>query len=279
MYFLNINKPKGMTSFDVIYKLRKRLKIKQIGHSGTLDPLAYGVLQVGIGKATKLLDYLSSDKTYIADIKFGYTSETYDDEGEKKFIKEPDFTYDELNTVLLGFIGKTKQTPPMYSAIKVNGKKLCDIIRSKKADSITISPRDIEIYSIELLDFKKDSAKIKVHCKKGTYIRSLANDIGEKLACGAYLTDLIRTQAGNFKIENANEIDGELVELNPLDCLNLEKYELNEIELSKIKNGVAIESKTELKNQEILLTKDNKLVCLAKKEDNLIRPKKLFLGA
>ena len=108
MYFLNINKPKGVTSFDVIRELRKRLKIKQIGHSGTLDPLAYGVMQVAVGSATKLLDYLDSDKEYIASIDFGYVTDTFDLEGEKEYIKEPDFTQIKLEKVLKEFIGLTK---------------------------------------------------------------------------------------------------------------------------------------------------------------------------
>ncbi len=131
MYFLNINKPKGISSFDVIRILRKKLGIKQIGHSGTLDPLASGVLQIGVGDCTKLLDYLDSDKTYVANIKFGYVTSTFDDEGEKEFVSNPDFSYDDFENVLMTFLGITKQVPPKYSAVKINGKKACDIIRTK----------------------------------------------------------------------------------------------------------------------------------------------------
>ncbi|MBR6299188.1 MAG: tRNA pseudouridine(55) synthase TruB, partial [Candidatus Gastranaerophilales bacterium] len=182
MYFLNINKPKGISSFDVIRFLRKKLKIKQIGHSGTLDPLVTGVMQIAVGKATKLLDYLDSDKCYTAEIKFGYNTETYDSEGEEIFIKQPDFNESELKECLNSFLGKTKQIPPMYSAIKIDGKKLCDIARKNPQETIAISEREIEIYSIELVEFNKKEykAKINVACKKGTYIRSLAFDIGKK---------------------------------------------------------------------------------------------------
>lgn len=276
MYFLNINKPKGISSFDVIRELRKRLKIKQIGHSGTLDPLASGVLQIAVGKATKLLDYLESEKEYIADIVFGYITDTFDSESEKKFVKEPIFSKNELIDVLNSFVGITRQIPPKYSAIKSNGKKLCDLARNNTQIDIESFEREIEIYSIELVEFFQNQAKIKVFCKKGTYIRSLVNDIGLKLGCGAYMSDLIRTKAGNFYIENSNELDGEYIPINPLDVIKLEKYKLNELEYNKILNGNFIKNTTKITSNTILLTKDNKLVSIANLSDNLIKPKKLF---
>ena len=277
MYFLNINKPKGLSSFDVIRELRKKLKIKQIGHSGTLDPLASGVLQIAVGKATKLLDYLNGDKTYIAKILFGYNSTTYDEEGEKTFVKKPNFTKEELKKALKSFIGKTKQKPPIYSAIKVNGKKLCDEIRKDPNQKIEVKERDIEIYSIDLIDFANDIATIEVSCKKGTYIRSLAFDLGEKLACGAYIKELQRTKAGNFKIESSNSLNDEkFKKINPLDCLDLEKIEITDEEYGKISNGNFISNKTSKREGEILLIKDNKLVSIAKIDDNYIKPKKFF---
>ena len=279
MYFLNINKPKGITSFDVVRVLRKKLGIKQIGHSGTLDPLASGVMQVAVGNATKLLDYLDSDKEYIASIKFGYVSTTFDEEGEKTFVSKPDFNVDKLIETMNSFLGKTKQIPPKYSAIKVNGKKLCDIARKNPDKDIEIASREIEIYSIELIEFHNDFAKIKVFCKKGTYIRSLVNDIGQKLGCGAYMTDLIRTKAGNFIIEKADLLDSDnYSNLNPLDVLNLSKYELSNEEYGKIINGNFIGNKVGFINSPILLTKDYKLVSVAILSDNLIKPKKTFKG-
>ena len=277
MYFLNINKPKGISSFDVIRTLRKTLNIKQIGHSGTLDPLASGVLQVAVGNATKLLDYLESDKEYIADIKFGYISTTYDEEGEKTFVKAPDFTRVELEDVLAEFIGTTKQTPPKYSAIKINGQKLCNIARKNPSNEIVIKARDIEIYSIDILEFSNDFAKIKVYCKKGTYIRSLVNDIGKRLGCGAYMSDLIRVKAGNFLIDESNKLDDiEYIKLNPLDVLNLDRLELNDEQYSKIKNGNFIDLDKNFKTNTLLLTKNNKLVSIAILSDNLIKPKRNF---
>lgn len=278
MYFLNINKPKGITSFDVIRILRKKLKIKQIGHSGTLDPLASGVIQVGVGACTKLLDYLDSDKEYVASLKFGFVTDTFDDEGEKIFVKKPEFNKNDLIQVLNSFLGKTKQIPPKYSAIKQNGMKLCDLVRQNRASEIKEFERDIEIYSIELLEFNGfDEVKIKVNCKKGTYIRSLANDIGQKLSCGAYLTDLKRTKAGNFKIENSDDLSKDnFNKINPIDVLNFDKKELNEQEYKLISNGNFIKQDRNFKTDFILLTKNNKLVSIAILSDNLIKPKKFF---
>ncbi|MBR2068815.1 MAG: tRNA pseudouridine(55) synthase TruB [Candidatus Gastranaerophilales bacterium] len=282
-YFLNINKPKGISSFDVIRQLRKKLNLKAIGHSGTLDPLAHGVMQIGVGYCTKLLDYLASDKEYTADICFGYDSTTMDEEGEKTFIKTPDFTYQELITTLNSFLGKTMQVPPKYSAIKQNGKKLCDLARNNPDMKLVIKPREIEIYSIDLLDFKQDFARIKVHAKKGTYIRSLVNDIGVKLNCGAYIKDLKRTKAGNFLIENSQDINSsEFVKINPLNALQFDKYEVDDIEYRQAMNGNTISVNKIFKTNPILLTKNNKLVSLANILDNsnngvsLVKPKKNF---
>ena len=263
MYFLNINKPKGMTSFDVIRELRKRLKIKQIGHSGTLDPLACGVMQVAVGTATKLLDYLDSNKEYIATMDFGYISDTFDLEGKKEYMSEPSFSKSDLENILGQFIGTTKQIPPKYSAIKYNGKKLCDLARQNKEINIEDFAREIEIYSIELLEFNQKSAKIKVNCKKGTYIRSLVNDIGLKLGCGATLTELIRTKAGNFMLEQSNLITDNLIKINPLDVLNLNKIELNDADYLRVLNGNFIENSYNVLSEKVLLTKNNKLVSIA----------------
>lgn len=280
MYFLNINKPKGLSSFDVIRNLRKRLNIKQIGHSGTLDPLASGVMQVAVGQATKLLDYLKSDKTYIASFKFGYVSDTFDSEGTIDFFKKPDVNQKLLIETLNSFLGKSLQIPPKYSAIKQNGKKLCDIARYNKDAEISIPPREIEIYSIKLLEFNDiDFVKIEVSCKKGTYIRSLVNDIGLKLGCGAYMTDLVRTKAGNFKIENSNNLDDNvLTVINPIDALDLPIYEVNDYELDRIFNGNFIENNTKLNHCKILLVHNKIVVSIAEIYDNQIRPKKNFKG-
>ena len=284
MYFLNIYKPKGITSFDCIKILRKKLGIKAIGHSGTLDPLASGVMQIGVGKATKLLDYLPDDKTYIASLKFGFESSTMDEEGEKTFVAIPCFDKSQFIQTFNSFLGKIRQIPPKYSAIKQNGKKLCDIVRKNPDIELSIKPRNIEIYDISLLDFDHDTAKIKVHCSKGTYIRSLVNDIGKSLKCGAYLSDLIRVQAGNFIIDNSQELDSaDFIKINPLDVVNLEKLDINDCEYMLVKNGCAIETHKKFKNNTIMLTNNKKLVSIANLSDNpnkcncfLVKPKKNF---
>ena len=278
MYFLNIYKPKGITSFDVISKLRKRLNIRQIGHAGTLDPLAEGVMQVGVASATKLLDYLPSDKIYVASFKLGYITKTFDSEAEEEFIKEPNITEDELISVTNSFIGKSLQYPPKYSAIKQNGKKLCDLAR--KNIDIEIKPREVEITSIKLTDFNGfNEGIIEVECKKGTYIRSLINDIGLKIGCGAYLTKLIRTKAGNFDIKNSNKLDDlNLNKINPLEALDMNRVELTETEYNDIMLGKFIKNKTNLNHCKILLVYNKKLVSIAEISDNLIRPRKNFKG-
>ena len=279
MYFLNVYKEKGITSFDVIQKLRKILNIKKIGHSGTLDPLAQGVLQIAVGDATRLLEYLDNDKEYIAEIKFGYNSTTDDDEGEKEFIKKPDFTEKELQYTLNEFNGKISQIPPKYSAIKIDGQKLCDLARKNKQIP-EIKPRDVEIYSIKLINFQApDCAKIKVNCSKGTYIRSLARDIGEKLNCGAYLTNLTRTKAGNFHIENSQKLSAEIKNfaLNPIDVLNLNKIEITEEQYKKVINGNPlkyIENKTNSKKYMLIF--NNTLVSIANLSDNILKMEKVF---
>ncbi len=279
MYFLNINKPKGISSFDVVRILRKKLGIKQIGHSGTLDPLASGVMQVGVGGCTKLLDYLQSDKTYIAKIKFGYITATFDDEGEKIFVKEPDFTFFQLRATIKNFLGISKQIPPKYSAVKLSGKRACDIVRNSDSFDIFLPEREIEIYKIDILNFSNDTAELFVHCKKGVYIRSLVNDIGRILGCGAYITDLKRVKAGCFDVDKSDNLDSiKFNEISPLEVLPFEQYELNDNEYLKISNGNFISPDKNIISDKVLLTKNNKLVSFAILSDNLIKPKRLFRG-
>ena len=279
MYFLNINKEKGISSFDVIRKLRKVLNVKKIGHSGTLDPLAQGVLQIAVGDATRLLEFLDSDKEYIAELKFGYISSTQDDEGKKTFISAPSFDKKELSTVLKSFTGKILQIPPKYSAIKINGKKLCDLARKNK-EIPEIKPRLIEIYEINLINFiPPDYAKINIKCSKGTYIRTLAQDIGEKLGCGAFVSNLTRTRAGNFSIFNSVEISPELENfaINPVDVLNLNKVKINEEEYKKILNGNSINySELKTNSKKYMLIYNNKLVSIANLSDNILKVEKVF---
>lgn len=201
-------KPKGPTSHDIINQLRRITGVKRIGHAGTLDPLASGVLVVGITRegTRELSKYIGCDKEYIATIRFGETSETDDAEGKKQLTdNNKQITKIQIKNILKQFIGKIKQVPPVYSSVKVQGKPAHRRVRA--GQKIILGARDVEIYSIKILSYKYPYLKIKVVCSSGTYIRSLARDIGQKLKVGAYLSDLERTRVGDFKIENCCDVD------------------------------------------------------------------------
>ena len=281
--FLNVYKPEGITSFDVIRRLRKRFNIKKIGHSGTLDPFADGVMQIAIGNSSRLLEYLNSDKEYIATVKFGYTSSTLDIEGDITKFNEPCFSFEDLKKTIEMFKGKIEQIPPKYSAIKVNGKKLCDIARKNPHIKTEIPKREIEIYDIELIDFKNYEAAIRVFCSKGTYIRTLGNDIAKKLNTLAYLTKLTRIKAGNFHIKDSVKIEDADIEkdaIDPICAIQLQKYELNDEEFLLAKNGVCFQYQNKKNAQEkettLLLIYKNNLVSIGVLSDNKIKIKKFF---
>ena len=229
---INVYKEEGYTSFDVVAKLRRITGIKKIGHTGTLDPDAVGVLPVCIGSATKLCELLT-DKTkeYVAGIKLGIETDTQDITGNILAQKEVNITREEFEKTILGFKGRSKQIPPMYSALKVGGRKLCDMARA--GIEVERKPRDIQINDIEILNLDNDSASFRVDCSKGTYIRTLCHDIGKKLGCGAVMTDLKRTRSGDFIIDNAYKLsqieemakESKLEEIiTPVDSL-FERYE------------------------------------------------------
>lgn len=205
---ININKPLGMTSHDVVSRLRKILGIKKIGHTGTLDPDATGVLPMCIGKATKLADMLTAnDKQYIAEVTLGVATDTLDKSGEVTETAEVNVTLNDIKACLNEFKGEITQIPPMYSAIKVNGKKLCDLAR--KGENIERQPRKVQIDEIEIIDTDLENNKfsIRVDCSKGTYIRTLCDDIGKKLGCFAHMSALERTKSGRFSISDTYTID------------------------------------------------------------------------
>jgi tRNA pseudouridine55 synthase len=199
---VNIYKEKGMSSHDVVAKIRRHLKLNyvpmKVGHAGTLDPSAEGVLIVMIGLATKLSDYImSADKEYLTEITFGIVTDTYD--GDGKIISNclPSFSKDKLSAVIQLFEGEQEQIPPMYSAIKQGGKKLYELAR--KGIEVERPARKIHIHHIDLESFNGyDKAVLRIACSKGTYIRSLAYDIGKKLECGAHMSALTRTRSGIY---------------------------------------------------------------------------------
>lgn len=245
--FLNIYKPEGITSFDVIVKLRKVLHIKQIGHTGTLDPFAVGVLPVCIGKSTRLIEYLDDDKEYLATVKFGAQTDTCDKDGQIIKTYDNKITKEELSFVLKDFLGGIEQIPPIYSAIKVNGKKLYEYARN--GQDVEIKPRKVFIYKVDLVSFDEhsQSAKILIGCSKGTYIRSIARDIGEKLNCGGYLTALERTKAGMFCVKNSVKLeniksfeDVSKILIEPAEVISGNFYYINEAEKKSVSCGMQI---------------------------------------
>jgi tRNA pseudouridine55 synthase len=198
---INVLKPPGMTSHDVIGFMRKLLNIKKIGYAGTLDPVAAGVLPVFIGKATKAIEFFDDNyKEYVAEMLLGITTDTGDLDYKVKKQKKVEVDIDKVNKVLKSFIGRIEQVPPMYSAVHYQGKKLYELAR--KGITVKRLPRTVEIKSLELIQFSKNIATIKIYCSKGTYIRTLCEDIGYALNCGACLSALIRTKSGPFDIKD-----------------------------------------------------------------------------
>lgn len=248
-----INKPKSFTSFDVIAVLRRLLNQRKIGHMGTLDPMATGVLPILLGDSAKFQIYSNNhDKTYVADLKFGITTDTLDITGNILSETKSSVNREELQKVLKTFIGEIFQVPPMFSAIKIKGQKLCDLAR--KGVEIEREKRKITIYDINLIDFNEENqtAKIEVACSKGTYIRTLCDDIGRKLSVGAVLTELIRTKSNGFDItdsitlESINYIcknNGEKNFILPTDMLfkDMSSVNVSERQANRLYNGASLD--------------------------------------
>lgn len=243
-----INKQKGFTSHDVVNVIRKKLNTKKVGHTGTLDPNATGVLPILVGKATKISKYLMEhDKTYIATLKLGEKTDTGDSEGqviEEKSIPK-DLRKEDINDVLQNFFGKQKQVPPMYSAIKINGKKLYEYAREGK--EVKLEAREIEIYKIELLEYQNNKIKFEVECSKGTYIRTLCEDIAKKLGTVGYMEELQRTKVNNFRIEDSILLDDITLENAEKNMIKIEEVfkeketiELDNKKLELFLNGVKL---------------------------------------
>ena len=242
---LIIDKPEGITSHDVVAKVRKALHTKKVGHTGTLDPLATGVLVVWVEKATKLVQYLTCEnKTYEVQMKLGIKSDTGDITGnvietdENIEEKLNNLNLEKINEILRTFLGAQKQVPPMYSAIKVNGKKLYEYAR--EGVEIEREERDIEIHSIENVSFENDILKYTVSCSKGTYVRSLCEDIAEKLGTCGTMTALRRTVTGEFEIKDSIQIE----EISEEKIISMEKLFDKKIDVSsnmkKLINGEEI---------------------------------------
>ncbi len=235
-----INKEALMTSRDVVNQVAKKLKIKKVGHAGTLDPIATGLLIIGVGHGTKIMELLTLDtKEYIATVKMGIQTDTLDITGN--IVEESsDFevTKDKLIKVLETFKGKYFQTVPIYSAVKINGKKLYEYARNK--ENIELPKRLVEIFKIELLDYNMEQHefKFKTLVSKGTYIRSLINDIGKSLKIPCTMKELVRTKSGKFKLEDSTKVDEEYKLIRIKDALDIKSIKVDNLELlKKIKNG------------------------------------------
>jgi len=288
---INVNKPKGFTSHDVVNKLRKIFKIKQIGHTGTLDPMAVGVLPVCIGKATKIIQYLESSKAYRAFIKLGIKTDTYDMEGEILEKIPVNLNIEKVKKYLEEFKGEITQTPPIYSAVHYKGKRLYEYARNN-IEVTDIPTRKVTINLIDLIDISEKNSEnpvliVDIDCMEGTYIRSIAYDLGEKLGYGACLSGLIRTKAGRFLFEDAHTLkeiesfyqtgDFNKFLINPVEILPLEIFEIDETLLDKIKNGQHFSVERAFKSNLLQLVYKNKLAAIARFEDNIIKPMNVFL--
>ena len=282
--FLNIYKPKGKTSHDVVAILRRITKVKQIGHTGTLDPFAEGVLPICIGKATRLIEYLKDDKAYIGTVQLGKSTTTYDLEGEVVEISDKTPSLEEIEAELNNFRGDIEQLPPIFSAIKVKGKKLYEYAR--KGEEVEIQPRSVNISELELLNYDKENRTLELYikCSKGTYIRSIAHDLGKNLNCFGHLIKLVRVKAGDFLVENAIKLD-ELSSVEevkkhliyPLEKLDYQTYELNEKELELVSHGMQIWGQNLLEEGIVILTHNSKLIAVAEANENKIKCLKVFI--
>lgn len=277
-----INKPKGITSREVVNKVCKLLNTKKVGHTGTLDPIATGVLVLCVGKATKLVETLTSnDKEYVATVKLGILTDTLDTDGtitEKKCVN---LDKDKLVNVLNSFIGTYNQEVPIYSAVKINGKKLYEYAREKK--EVTIPKRMVEIKKIKLIEFGNDYYKFKVTVSKGTYIRSLIKDINDKLGVIGVMSDLVRTKQGKFSINNSYTLENmENNNYNVLTITDVVKDEncviISNTLFEKVKNGALINN--EYNTSMVTFIYNDSVIAIYKiydKDKSKLKPYKMFI--
>ena len=277
-----INKPKGITSREVVNKVCKLLNTKKVGHTGTLDPIATGVLVLCVGKATKLVETLTSnDKEYVATVKLGILTDTLDTDGtiiEKKCVN---LDKDKLENVLNSFIGTYNQEVPIYSAVKINGKKLYEYARAKK--EVTIPKRMVEIKKIKLIEFGNDYYKFNVTVSKGTYIRSLIKDINDKLGVIGVMSDLVRTKQGKFSINNSYTLENmENNNYNVLTITDVLKDEncviISNTLFEKVKNGALINN--EYNTSMVTFIYNDSVIAIYKiydKDKSKLKPYKMFI--
>ncbi len=248
-----VNKPQGFTSFDVIAKLRGIMKIRRLGHGGTLDPMATGVLPVFVGTATKACDIMPDNtKSYRAGFKLGQVTDTQDITGEVLTSSDMPVSRDVLEAVIPDFVGDIMQLPPMYSAVQVNGQRLYDLAR--QGVEVERTPRQIHVDNLVLTEYDENTREgvLEIFCGKGTYIRTIINDIGEKLGCGGIMTSLVRTSSGGFTLDECFTMEEiqQAADENRLEELilpiervfsSLPKLRLNEVQTRMYKNGVKLD--------------------------------------
>ena len=280
-----VDKPCGWTSHDVVGKLRGILHERRIGHSGTLDPMATGLLVVFAGRATRAVEFAEADsKEYIAGLRLGVSTDTQDTTGNVLNTCETLPSKDELIAAANGFLGEISQIPPMYSAIKINGKKLYELAR--RGEIVERSPRKVTISKLELVGEDKCDYILDIHCSKGTYIRTLCSDIGDKLGCGGCMSSLRRVKAGVFSITQAHTmeqiqaaadlggLDGIII---PVDTLFTDKPKLtvNEFEEKKLRNGNTIKTESADGTYRVY-SESGEFLLLAEVKDNLLKTIKSF---
>jgi tRNA pseudouridine55 synthase len=286
--FLNIDKPKGITSHDVVAQVRRHAKktagTDKVGHAGTLDPLATGVLILCLGHATRLSEYaMQSAKAYRASVHFGVETATYDAEGDILSQKDVSLSSEQIEVAFSPYLGAIQQIPPIYSAIKKDGKKLYDIARA--GETVELEPRSITIHSIKLVDWQNPIATIDVVCSAGTYIRSLAHDLGADLQTGAHLSGLIRTRSGGFSLENAVSLESLLQDevwtrhlIAPKTALSdWQSIEITVEQAQELKLGRFIPKTDALENSFVMAYLEEHLYAILENRGSQWKPHKVFL--
>ena len=267
-----INKEKGMTSRDVVNMVSKKLNIKKIGHTGTLDPIASGLMVLCVNEGCKLVELLTNhDKDYIAKVKLGIKTDSYDITGNIEEERDYELTKEQLLETLNSFKGEYLQEVPIYSAVKVNGKKLYEYAREKK--KVDLPKHLVSIYDIKLLDFNKDSFTFFVSVSKGTYIRSLINDIGKKLEICMTMEELERVRVGNYFLKDACSIN-DIKYIPIIDALNITKIEVDDSLFKKVKNGAKIENI--YKEDKVMFVKNNIPIAIYSCINDIARPYCVF---
>lgn len=279
---LVIDKPKGPTSFDVIRKVRKLAKTKKVGHAGTLDPLASGLLIVCLGRYTKLIPLLmDGSKVYETVVTLGITTTTDDAEGE--IIKQTNVScsLEQIKDALGEFRGPIKQRPPIHSAIKIDGQKAYTLARNNKA--VTLAEREVEIFTLSLNNWSPPDLTLTIHCSKGTYIRSIARDLGEKLSVGGYAKEIRRLQSGGFNVKDAlsfHDLSDEMIERNLItDCgrfLGIETIQISEEDKAHATCGRKLSSHINFNSDMALATYNNMPIAILAKESNTILLKRVI---